>query len=44
MSVFHLNINMDRVYEIATFALVLLAILVFRWGLMSFNLKKENSM
>lgn len=41
MSAFHLTINMGKVYEIATIALVLLAILVFWWGLMSFNLKKE---
>lgn len=41
MSAFHLTINMGRVYEVATIVLVILAILVFWWGLMSFNLKKE---
>lgn len=41
MSAFSLTINMDKIYEVAAFALVILAILVFWWGLMSFNLKKE---
>lgn len=41
MSIFHLTININRVFEVASFALALLATLVLWWGLMSFNLKKE---